>query len=46
MRERVGDLATLVTGYGHLGDGNLHLNVVGNDDERASDLRGLIEPFV
>lgn len=26
-RERVGPLAHRVVGYGHLGDGNIHLNV-------------------
>jgi hypothetical protein len=46
MRERVGDMADLVTGYGHVGDGNLHLNIVGTNDELASDLRAAIEPFV
>ena len=27
MRERLGDKCKTVTGYGHLGDGNLHLNI-------------------
>ncbi|QDZ18998.1 FAD-binding domain-containing protein [Chloropicon primus] len=43
MRARVGDRAYTV-GYGHLGDGNLHLNVVA--DAYSEELTSLIEPFV
>ena len=43
MRERVGDKAYVV-GYGHLGDGNLHLNVVA--DAYSDRLTSLIEPYV
>ncbi|XP_052228670.1 D-2-hydroxyglutarate dehydrogenase, mitochondrial-like isoform X2 [Dreissena polymorpha] len=44
MRSRVGHKATRVVGYGHVGDGNLHLNITSPsyDEEVAS----LIEPFV
>lgn len=33
-----------VVGYGHVGDGNLHLNV--SAPEYSSDLEALIEPWV
>lgn len=35
------DRATVI-GYGHLGDGNLHLNIMSDDSSVAAD----IEPFV
>ncbi|XP_065903226.1 D-2-hydroxyglutarate dehydrogenase, mitochondrial-like [Dysidea avara] len=44
MRERVKHLALCTMGYGHIGDGNLHLNVVG--DSHSLELLGLIEPFL
>jgi len=43
MRQRVGDRAYVV-GYGHLGDGNLHLNLVA--DSYSEELLSLIEPYV
>ncbi|CAH2076470.1 unnamed protein product [Thlaspi arvense] len=43
LRERLGDLAN-VMGYGHLGDGNLHLNI--SIAEYNEKVLGLIEPFV
>ncbi|AES95056.2 putative oxidoreductase [Medicago truncatula] len=43
MRSRLGDAANVI-GYGHLGDGNLHLNVsVSQYDEK---ILSQIEPFV
>jgi FAD/FMN-containing dehydrogenase len=44
VRERVGDLATIVCGYGHVGDSNIHLTVVA--DEFSDELYKRIEPFV
>lgn len=44
MRQRVGQKATRVVGYGHVGDGNLHLNVT--SPEYNKEVMGLIEPFV
>eukprot|EP00873_Tetraselmis_striata_P040079 jgi/Tetstr1/460343/TSEL_005643.t1 len=41
MRRRLKDRATVI-GYGHLGDGNLHLNIMSDDSSVAAD----IEPFV
>lgn len=41
---RCKDLALCTVGYGHLGDGNLHLNVVG--EAYSTELLQLIEPFV
>jgi FAD/FMN-containing dehydrogenase len=29
-RQRLGDQATMITGYAHIGDGNIHMNVVVN----------------
>jgi len=42
MRERLNGRATVI-GYGHLGDGNLHLNIMAPDDP---SLVNDIEPFV
>ncbi|XP_030382519.1 D-2-hydroxyglutarate dehydrogenase, mitochondrial [Scaptodrosophila lebanonensis] len=44
MRERCGPLATVVCGYGHLGDSNLHLNI---SCEKFNDkIYKCVEPFV
>ncbi|KAF9981798.1 hypothetical protein BGZ65_003564 [Modicella reniformis] len=45
-KEVIGDgkLFTSVIGYGHVGDGNLHLNVAAN--EFSQEATNLIEPFV
>ncbi|XP_055606108.1 D-2-hydroxyglutarate dehydrogenase, mitochondrial-like [Uranotaenia lowii] len=43
-RKRVGSLATKVTGYGHVGDSNLHLNVT--CPKFSPELYKLLEPFV
>ncbi|CAH8385582.1 unnamed protein product [Eruca vesicaria subsp. sativa] len=43
LRGRLGNLAN-VMGYGHLGDGNLHLNI--SAAEYNDKLLGLIEPYV
>ncbi|KAG8013258.1 D-2-hydroxyglutarate dehydrogenase [Nibea albiflora] len=44
MREHLGDRAKSVVGYGHVGDGNLHLNVTSPAKDPA--LLAAIEPFV
>ncbi|XP_037903422.1 D-2-hydroxyglutarate dehydrogenase, mitochondrial isoform X2 [Hermetia illucens] len=44
MRERVGDLATYVCGYGHLGDSNLHVDVACR--EFSQELYKRVEPFI
>ena len=44
MRERCSSVALATVGYGHLGDGNLHLNVVGS--VHSAELLSLIEPYV
>lgn len=44
MRERVGDLAYRVCGYGHVGDSNLHLNV--SCSEFNDEIYKRVEPFV
>ncbi|KAK4741456.1 hypothetical protein SAY87_025044 [Trapa incisa] len=43
MRNRLGNLATVVA-YGHLGDGNLHLNISASQYDDA--ILAQIEPFV
>lgn len=44
MREHLGDTAKSVVGYGHVGDGNLHLNITSEAKNPA--LLAAIEPFV
>eukprot|EP00043_Microstomoeca_roanoka_P006592 m.64117 g.64117 ORF g.64117 m.64117 type:complete len:499 (-) comp13477_c0_seq2:97-1593(-) len=44
MRSRVIDMATRCVGYGHVGDGNLHLNITSST--RNDKLFEAIEPFV
>lgn len=44
MREHLGDRAKRVVGYGHVGDGNLHLNITSPAKDPA--LLAAIEPFV
>jgi D-2-hydroxyglutarate dehydrogenase len=44
VKERVGDLANVVCGYGHIGDSNLHLNV--SCPEFTQEIYKRIEPFV
>ncbi|KAK5917022.1 hypothetical protein CgunFtcFv8_011946 [Champsocephalus gunnari] len=44
MREHLGGRAKSVVGYGHVGDGNLHLNVTSAAKDPA--LLAAIEPFV
>eukprot|EP00731_Ephydatia_muelleri_P020576 Em0013g303a len=43
-RQRCLPLAKCTVGYGHIGDGNLHLNIVG--ETHSKKLLHLIEPFV
>jgi D-2-hydroxyglutarate dehydrogenase len=44
VRERCAHLALCTVGYGHIGDGNLHLNVVG--ETHSHELKECIEPFI
>ncbi|KAM3870845.1 D-2-hydroxyglutarate dehydrogenase, mitochondrial [Diretmus argenteus] len=44
MREHLGDRAKSVVGYGHVGDGNLHLNIT--SPAKDSALLAAIEPFI
>ncbi|XP_058470778.1 D-2-hydroxyglutarate dehydrogenase, mitochondrial [Solea solea] len=44
MRTHLGDQAKSVVGYGHVGDGNVHLNVTSSANNPA--LVAAIEPFV
>lgn len=43
-QDQVGDLATVVCGYGHIGDSNLHLNICAK--EFSQELYAKLEPFV
>ncbi|XP_023323293.1 D-2-hydroxyglutarate dehydrogenase, mitochondrial [Eurytemora carolleeae] len=44
MRKRLGDKMIRCLGYGHVGDGNLHLNVT--TKEYSKEVHDLIEPFL
>ncbi|XP_038585257.1 D-2-hydroxyglutarate dehydrogenase, mitochondrial isoform X1 [Micropterus salmoides] len=44
IREHLGDRAKSVVGYGHVGDGNLHLNIT--SPAKDPSLLAAIEPFV
>ncbi|XP_028994188.1 D-2-hydroxyglutarate dehydrogenase, mitochondrial isoform X2 [Betta splendens] len=44
MREHLGDKAKSVVGYGHVGDGNLHLNIT--SPTKDPEVLAAIEPFV
>ncbi|XP_014438302.2 D-2-hydroxyglutarate dehydrogenase, mitochondrial [Tupaia chinensis] len=44
LRTRLGPRAKHVVGYGHLGDGNLHLNVTA--EAFSASLLGALEPYV
>ncbi|XP_068136703.1 D-2-hydroxyglutarate dehydrogenase, mitochondrial [Hyperolius riggenbachi] len=44
LRDRLGSAAQSVVGYGHLGDGNLHLNITAKSHSDA--LLAALEPFV
>jgi len=44
MRQRLGGKATRCVGYGHIGDGNLHLNVT--TPRYSQEVMDLIEPFL
>ncbi|XP_056323649.1 D-2-hydroxyglutarate dehydrogenase, mitochondrial isoform X2 [Danio aesculapii] len=44
MRRHLGDMAKNVVGYGHVGDGNLHLNITSSSKDPA--LLAAIEPYV
>ena len=46
VRDRLPE--AIVVGFGHLGDGNLHLNVQikSGDAAEAAEALGLVEPFI
>lgn len=46
MRDRLPLSRKQVVGYGHLGDGNLHLNIWTPEREEQRELKKSIEPFV
>lgn len=45
VRDRVADYAFCV-GYGHIGDGNLHLNIAVYDKSQVQKVEKLLEPFI
>ena len=44
MRDRLGDSIVRCVGYGHVGDGNMHLNITGREYDQ--DVMDKIEPFL
>ena len=44
LRNKVGDKVITVVGYGHIGDGNLHLNVVSK--EYDPEVFRMLEPYI
>ncbi|XP_049866142.1 D-2-hydroxyglutarate dehydrogenase, mitochondrial isoform X1 [Pectinophora gossypiella] len=44
LRQRLGSKATRVYGYGHIGDGNIHINVT--VPEYNKEVSSLLEPFI
>ena len=44
LRERIGDKVLNIVGYGHIGDGNLHLNIV--TPEYDKEIHKQLEPYV
>jgi len=44
MRERLGNDVTRVVGYGHIGDGNMHLNVT--SPQYSQEVMDKIEPYL
>lgn len=44
LRQTIGDRVLNIVGYGHIGDGNLHLNVV--TPEYDKDIHKSLEPYV
>lgn len=44
LKERLMGKALIVIGYGHIGDGNLHVNVT--SDGFSREVLNLIEPFI
>ena len=45
-REKAGPLARTVTGYGHIGAGNIHLNVVCADNSKTKELADAVEGWI
>ena len=46
LRVRLKDSDCLVAGFGHLGDGNLHLAISTRHSAHSPEIRSKIEPFV
>jgi FAD/FMN-containing dehydrogenase len=44
MKQRTEGVVKCVVGYGHIGDGNLHLNIVG--ETHSKEILQLLEPFI
>jgi len=45
VRNRVSEIA-IVGGYGHVGDGNIHMNITAKKKEDTEKLGKMLEPFV
>ncbi|XP_053602263.1 D-2-hydroxyglutarate dehydrogenase, mitochondrial-like [Plodia interpunctella] len=44
LRKRMGDKAVTVCGYGHVGDGNIHINIT--VPEYTKEASSILEPFI
>ncbi|CAB3989332.1 D-2-hydroxyglutarate dehydrogenase, mitochondrial [Paramuricea clavata] len=44
LRNKIGDKVITIVGYGHIGDGNLHLNIV--TEEHDPKVHQLLEPYI
>ncbi|XP_013188156.2 D-2-hydroxyglutarate dehydrogenase, mitochondrial [Amyelois transitella] len=44
LRKKLGDKAVMVCGYGHIGDGNIHINIT--VPEYTKEAASLLEPFI
>ncbi|XP_053602261.1 D-2-hydroxyglutarate dehydrogenase, mitochondrial-like isoform X2 [Plodia interpunctella] len=44
LREKLGDKVLKVSGFGHIGDGNAHINVV--TEEYSQEVTDIVEPFL
>lgn len=46
IRERTKGLNCIIVGYGHIGDGNMHINVTCMDANTIPKIEALIEPYI
>ncbi|XP_028415129.1 D-2-hydroxyglutarate dehydrogenase, mitochondrial-like [Dendronephthya gigantea] len=44
LRNKIGDQVITIVGYGHIGDGNLHLNIIGKEFD--ANINQILETFI